>query len=49
MQESRNDQDEDRVKQCVNQYDDEIDRFIPILMQQAKIYWDKGNYNQVKI
>merc|ERR1712131_120754 len=48
VQESRNDQDEDKVKSYVNQYDEEIERFIPILMQQAKIYWDKENYNQVE-
>ena len=48
VQEARNDQDEDKVKSYVNQYDEEIERFIPILMQQAKIYWDKENYNQVE-
>ena len=32
----------------MTQYDEEIERFIPILMQQAKIYWEQENYNQVE-
>jgi hypothetical protein len=46
--EARNDQDEEGVKDAVNSYDEQIERFIPILMQQAKIYWDKENYNAVE-
>ena len=48
VQEARNDQDEEKVKLAVTQYDEEIERFIPILMQQAKIYWEQENYNQVE-
>lgn len=48
VQEARNDQDEEGVKDAVNSYDEQIERFIPILMQQAKIYWDKENYNAVE-
>ena len=48
VQEARNDQDEEAVKDAVNAYDEQIERFIPILMQQAKIYWDKENYNAVE-
>ena len=48
VQEARNDQDEEKVKYAVTQYDEEIERFIPILMQQAKIYWEQENYNQVE-
>ena len=48
VQEARNDQDEEKVKQAVTLYDEEIERFIPILMQQAKIYWEQENYNQVE-
>ena len=46
--EARNEQDEEAVKEAVNNYDEQIERFIPILMQQAKIYWDKENYNAVE-
>jgi len=48
VQEARNEQDEEAVKEAVNNYDEQIERFIPILMQQAKIYWDKENYNAVE-
>ncbi|XP_071962158.1 intraflagellar transport protein 70A-like [Antedon mediterranea] len=48
VQESRQNHDDESVKQAVNDYDDALERYIPVLMQQAKIYWDLDNYKQVE-
>ncbi|XP_059163823.1 intraflagellar transport protein 70A-like [Physella acuta] len=48
VQESRQNHDEESVKRAVNDYDEALERYIPILMQQAKIYWDLENYQQVE-
>ncbi|CAL1529886.1 unnamed protein product [Lymnaea stagnalis] len=48
VQESRQNHDEESVKKAVNEYDEALERYIPILMQQAKIYWDMENYQQVE-
>ena len=47
MQEARPNHDDEAVKRLVNEYDDALERYIPVLMQQAKIYWDMENYQQV--
>lgn len=31
------------------EYDDALERYIPVLMGQARIYWDMGNYSQVEV
>ncbi|XP_041363711.1 tetratricopeptide repeat protein 30A-like [Gigantopelta aegis] len=48
VQEARQNHDDDAVKKAVNDYDEVLERFIPILMQQAKIYWEMENYQQVE-
>lgn len=48
VQEARQSHDDEAVKRKVNEYDECLDRYIPVLMQQAKIYWDLENYNQVE-
>ncbi|XP_074647569.1 intraflagellar transport protein 70A-like [Tubulanus polymorphus] len=48
VQEARQNHDDEAVKKSVNEYDDALERYIPILMQQAKIYWDLDNYQQVE-
>ncbi len=47
VQEARQAQDDEALKAAVNEYDQAIEKYIPILMQQAKIYWDMQNYQQV--
>lgn len=47
VQEARQAQDDDAVKRAVCEYDAALERYIPVLMQQAKIYWDMENYQQV--
>ncbi|CAB3989396.1 tetratricopeptide repeat 30A-like, partial [Paramuricea clavata] len=48
VQESRQNHDDEAVKRAVNEYDEALERYIPILMTQAKIYWDLENYPQVE-
>ena len=48
VQESRDIHDENSVKRAVNEYDEAIEQYIPVLMQQAKIYWDRDNYAAVE-
>ncbi|XP_002121747.2 intraflagellar transport protein 70A-like [Ciona intestinalis] len=48
VQEARDLHDEASVKKAVNEYDEAIEQYIPVLMQQAKIYWDRENYAAVE-
>lgn len=48
VQESRQNHDDEAVKRAVNEYDEALERYIPILMAQANIYWDLENYPQVE-
>jgi tetratricopeptide repeat protein 30 len=48
VQEARQNHDDEAVKRAVNEYDEALERYIPVLMQQAKIYWDMENYQQVR-
>eukprot|EP00794_Sanderia_malayensis_P009076 gene9076-10045_t len=48
VQEARQNQDDEAVKKAVNDYDEALERYIPVLMAQAKIYWDRDNYSAVE-
>ncbi|KAJ3038123.1 Tetratricopeptide repeat protein 30A [Rhizophlyctis rosea] len=48
VQEARQNHDEEAVKRVVNEYDDAVERYIPVLMAQSKIYWDLQNYTMVE-
>jgi len=48
VQQARQQQDDEEVKRTVNEYDEALERYIPVLMAQAKIYWDLKNYAQVE-
>jgi len=48
VQESRNNHDDNAVKKSINDYEDALARYIPVLMAQAKIYWDLDQYAQVE-
>ncbi|CAD6231712.1 GSCOCG00001549001-RA-CDS [Cotesia congregata] len=48
VQEARLNHDENAVKKTVNDYDETLERYIPVLMAQAKIYWELENYVQVE-
>ncbi|XP_022909557.2 intraflagellar transport protein 70A [Onthophagus taurus] len=48
VQEHRNSGDTDLVKKTVLEYEACLERYIPVLMAQAKIYWEVENYAQVE-
>lgn len=48
VQEARSNRDDDSVKRAVVQYEDALNRYIPVLMSQAKIPWDMDNFGQVE-
>uniref|UniRef100_A0A1B6E2P5 Tetratricopeptide repeat protein 30 n=1 Tax=Clastoptera arizonana TaxID=38151 RepID=A0A1B6E2P5_9HEMI len=48
VQEARALQDDAVVKKTVGEYEDTLERYIPVLMAQAKIYWDMEQFNQVE-
>uniref|UniRef100_A0A669QBD4 Tetratricopeptide repeat protein 30 n=1 Tax=Phasianus colchicus TaxID=9054 RepID=A0A669QBD4_PHACC len=48
IQEARQNWDDEAVKKTVNEYDETLDKYIPVLMVQAKIYWDMKNYTMVE-
>lgn len=48
VQEARLNHDDNAVKKAVNDYEEALERYVPVLMAQAKIYWDLENYTQVE-
>ncbi|KAI9203537.1 uncharacterized protein BJ171DRAFT_623875 [Polychytrium aggregatum] len=48
VSEARQNHDDETVKRAVNEYEDGVERYIPVLMAQAKIYWDLENYSMVE-
>ncbi|XP_017879855.1 tetratricopeptide repeat protein 30A [Ceratina calcarata] len=48
VQEARLNHDDPAVKKAVNDYEEALERYVPVLMAQAKIYWELGNYTQVE-
>ncbi|KAB5554254.1 hypothetical protein PHYPO_G00048230 [Pangasianodon hypophthalmus] len=48
VQESRRTRDDEGLKKAVEHYDQLIEEYIPVLMAQAKIYWNRENYNMVE-
>lgn len=48
VQEERHNHDDEAVKRAVNEYDEALERYIPVLMAQAKIYWDRENFQAVE-
>ncbi|XP_053323684.1 tetratricopeptide repeat protein 30A [Spea bombifrons] len=48
VQEARHNRDDEAVKKAVNEYDEALDKYIPVLMAQAKIYWNMENYQMVE-
>lgn len=47
VQEARGQHDDEAVKWAINEYEDALARYIPVLMAQAKIYWELDMYQQV--
>ncbi|XP_051022104.1 tetratricopeptide repeat protein 30A2 [Acomys russatus] len=48
VQEARHNRDDEVVLKAVNEYDETLEKYIPVLMAQAKIYWNLENYPMVE-
>ena len=48
IQDSKIARDNESIKQHLKTYDEELDRYIPVLMAQARIYWERENYPMVE-
>ncbi|KAG7273099.1 hypothetical protein CRUP_024829, partial [Coryphaenoides rupestris] len=48
VQDFRLARDDQGLKKGVQEYDQMLERYIPVLMAQAKIYWSRENYNMVE-
>jgi len=48
IQEARRNRDNQAVKKHLYEFDDALGKYIPVLMGQAKIYWDRENYTMVE-
>lgn len=44
IQDARIARDSKAITVALQEYDAALDQYIPVLMMQAKVYWDKGNY-----
>jgi tetratricopeptide repeat protein 30 len=48
IQDARLAHDNEGVKAALKQYDDTLERYVPVLMCMARIYWERENYAQVE-
>lgn len=48
IQDARVARDNDAIRAALKEYDDALDRYMPVLMSQAKIYWDLGKHAAVE-
>jgi len=48
IQDARIARDTKAITTALQEYDAALDQYIPVLMMQAKTYWDKQNYQQVE-
>ncbi len=48
IQDARVGRESDAIKNALKDYDDALERYIPVLMAQTRIYWDRENYLQVE-
>ena len=44
IQDARLARDQDQIRKWLKQYDEALERYIPVLMSQARIYWDLEHY-----
>merc|ERR1719313_3281871 len=48
IQDARRQRDQNAVKKYLNEFDEALTKYIPVLMGQAKIYWDLEHYSMVE-
>merc|ERR550537_805110 len=48
IQDARIGRETAEIKERLKEYDDALEKYIPVLMAQARIYWDRENYPMVE-
>ena len=48
IQDARLAKDNEGIKKSLKEFDECLEKYIPVLMSQAKIYWDRENYSVVE-
>merc|ERR1719476_916905 len=48
IQDARRQRDQNAVKKYLSEFDEALAKYIPVLMGQAKIYWDMEHYSMVE-
>lgn len=48
IQDARLQRDNEAIKNALKEYDESLEKYMPVLMAQAKIYWDIENYSMVE-
>lgn len=48
IQDARIGRDNNAIREALKRYDEALDKFMPVLMAMAKIYWDRDNYPMVE-
>lgn len=48
IQDARLSRDNEEIRKALKDYDNALEKYIPVLMAQAKIYWDMENYAMVE-
>ena len=48
IQDARLARDQEQIRKWLKQYDEALERYIPVLMSQARIYWDLEHYPMVE-
>jgi len=48
IQDARKNRDQNAVKKHLGEFDDVLSKYMPVLMGQAKIYWDLEHYSMVE-
>ena len=49
IQDARLKLDNEAIKQALRDYDEGLERYIPVLMAMARIYWERQNYAMVSM
>ena len=48
IQDSRISRDNEQIKESLKKYDEALEAYIPVLMAQARIYWEREHYTMVE-
>jgi len=48
IQDARLQRDQEQIRRWLKQYDEALEKYIPVLMSQARIYWDLEHYPMVE-